>query len=240
MQSDSDTKVSIRKFLQIKDLEVLDDVYKKLGKLAQEDIAYVNKILSQWDDQQALANLLFYPDLITVNLREEVILRALTDENMPYVMLAAVVGLETLGAKGLSADWKETMVDRLVELIRSNSDVISARASVTIWEYLDDNNYAKFLHLYPVKDKLVDKNIMAFTLIKFDDVTRRIFKKNLKKISLKWRRRRRFLKRFKKFKQQKKGGDWVFMQAPLYENLPNLKDVDQALTCFEPGESSAN
>ncbi len=215
------------KFLKINDLDVLEQSFSELARLSERDQNLILKILKDWDSEQAIANILFYPRLIPEKQRYDVLNKALKAETAPYYMLAAVVGLQSLDRVRVNSAIKTKFALQLMEIIKSGDDIIASRASVSIWDFLDERSFPMYLDLYPVKVGSANKNIMALAMLKFKDGTKRKLKSKLKEYHLVWGKRRKFLKRFKKYKKGKKTGMDVFMLAPVYEEIPNLNDVDQ-------------
>ncbi len=219
----------IADFLKITDLEILEHSYKNLGALSRQDAELVNRTLASWTNQQAIANLLFYPALISEKIRQDVIMKALEETEKPYLVLAAVVGLETLGMRNMNEEWRVQVYQRLLRIMQDYEDVIAARASVTVWEFAGEDDYGELLRIYPVKDSVANRNIMAFVLIRFAEATRKQLKKDLKTLQLGWSKRRKFIRHFARFRRRQRRGDGVFMQAPSYQDVPNFEDVDQSL-----------
>jgi hypothetical protein len=225
--STSAERDGISLFLKSHDLDVLHDLHGKLGRVSAQDMELIIRVITEWKNEQAISNLLFYPELIPIKYRYHAIMKAMQEDAAPYYTLAAVVGLQSIKPAEFNMEQRNAIVGRLLELIGDEADVISSRASVTIWDYLDDSNFTDFLRIYPVADNTANKNILAYTMSRYAETPRKVFRKNLRQFSLPWKIRRRFLKHFKKFKKSQRDGSDVFLRAPVYEEVPNLRDVDQ-------------
>lgn len=78
--------------------EDLDDLLwarQRLGRVSKRDSHAAVSVLERWADRQAVANVLFYPDLLPRTVRMPFLMKALEETEFPYT-LAAVVGLQNL------------------------------------------------------------------------------------------------------------------------------------------------
>jgi Armadillo/beta-catenin-like repeat len=83
-------------FLTTEDLDDLLRARQRLGRVSKRDSHAAVSMLEQWADRQAVANVLFYPDLLPHTVRMPFIMKALEETEFPYYTLAAVVGLQDL------------------------------------------------------------------------------------------------------------------------------------------------
>lgn len=127
---------------------------------------------------QAVANLLFHPTLIPTPLRFAAIDRGLQSYDEPYLALAAVVGLQQVRPdevpEALRATWREL----LLQMVRSRS-ILASRASVTLFTHLPAAHAGELLALYPVPDSTASRNIIAYALSRFGDLTGEPFRARL-------------------------------------------------------------
>jgi hypothetical protein len=154
-------KQELEKFLTEKDLDDLLAARKSLGQLDSTDIDIVISILSQWDNSQAIANLLLYPKTIPSPIRSQSILKGLHENYVIYYRLAAIVGLQSLNAADFNAIEVEQIRDRLIQLIASDRGVIAARASVAIALYLQANDTDRVVALLNHPYDLVKHNLLV-------------------------------------------------------------------------------
>jgi hypothetical protein len=82
--------------LHTKDLDDLQRARQRLGRVSRRDSQAALSVLEQWADHQAVANVLFHPDLLPRPLQMRYLMKALEETDMPYFKLAAVVGLQRL------------------------------------------------------------------------------------------------------------------------------------------------
>jgi len=221
------TEMDLVEFLKTKHIDVLNQSFTELSSLTERDHQLILKVLIEWKSEQAIANLLYYPRLIPEEKRYDILMQALQAEDTPYYMLAAVVGVQTLNRKQFNSALRTKFALQLMEIIKADADIIASRASVVIWDLLDERSFPLYLQLHPVRSASANKNIMALALQKFKDLDKKKFKETLKKTNLSWSKRRKFISRYKKFLKGKKAGQDIFMLAPVYDDIPNLSDIDQ-------------
>ncbi len=83
-------------FLTTEDLDDLLRARQRLGRVSKRDSHAAVSVLERWADRQAVANVLFYPDLLPRTVRMRFLMKALEETEFPYYTLAAVVGLQNL------------------------------------------------------------------------------------------------------------------------------------------------
>jgi len=213
-------------FLKAEDLDDLLKVRGKIGALEAQELDRISELLKEWSDGQAVSNLLFYPALIPEALRISSIDRALACTDRPYFILAAVVGLQGIDPASVSPDTRARWASALLEIVRSNAGVISARASVTIRSWLRDGQIEEFIRSYPVPDETASKNIISFALSKFGDLALPEFRARLRACGLGFWRRRDFLRTFQEHRRKKQAGGAVFMTMPLLSYIPNYGSME--------------
>jgi len=122
-------------FLAAEDLDELLAARLQITSIDRAESAALSAIVQGWVDRQAVANLLMYPDVIPAPDRLPALLKALNDEETEYFVLAAVVGLQSLGEQDLPEGAGEAIATRLLELLHHPSPTIASRASVTLARY---------------------------------------------------------------------------------------------------------
>ncbi len=215
------------RYLRVTDYDALELVFAEISTLDQSENRFIEQLLVDWKEEQAIANLLFFPSLIPNSIRFDTISKALASDNAPYYVLAAAVGLQSLKVSDWTDEQRDSIGERLILIARQNVEIIAARASITVWEYLEGLGDVCLLGVYPVATSIANRNIMAYVLTRYADSSKKTFKQTLKAMNIKWRIRRKFVKRFKRYLRGKRSGKAVFMQAPQYIDIPSLTDVDQ-------------
>lgn len=114
-------------FLIATDLDELVASRAKLSDLSSEDSGLIVDILQEWKDQQAIASLLMYPDLIPESIRFETILKGLQEPNSSYLRLAAIVGSDRLVIE--TPEQEVAIYNGMFDSIINSPAVIAVRAS---------------------------------------------------------------------------------------------------------------
>jgi hypothetical protein len=132
--------------------------------ISQNNQAEIIKIISEWKDIQAVANLLMYPDLIPENERIDYVLAGLRETNFTYLVLASVVGLGQLNIEVLPAQLTTKVIEQLINLTKSDSGVIAERASVFLAERLwhfGDTYTSQIIELLDHPSRVVQHNTLV-------------------------------------------------------------------------------
>jgi len=214
------------RYLKVTDYDALELVLAEITISDHMESKFVEQVLTDWKEEQAISNLLFGPKLIPEAIRFDSIIKALDSDDAPYYVLAAVVGLQSLSIDVWTAEQKREIGQRLISIVGQNVELISARASITVWDFLEVGDDELF-KLYPVEVATANRNIMAYALTRYADISKKKFKQAFKEMDIKWGVRRKFIKCFKKYLRGKKNGSAVFLQAPQYIDIPSLTDIDQ-------------
>lgn len=120
----------LQRFLATSDLEQLAIVRSHLDPrlLDMDDRLEIEAVLHDWDDIQAIANLLMYPELIAADERIAHLRHALVD-NHTYLQLAATVAIIEIDRADFGEDTRFDLVKKLLDLIGSDRGVLADRAS---------------------------------------------------------------------------------------------------------------
>jgi hypothetical protein len=82
----------------------------------------------------------------------------------------------------------------MLAMVRTDANVLSSRASVTLWNWIGED-WKRLVRSFPVPDETTSKNIVAFAVSRFGDLPRREFIQALKECGIgfwdRWRRRRK-------------------------------------------------
>jgi hypothetical protein len=97
-----------------------------LGVVSRRDSEAALSALDDWTDQQAVANILFYPDLLPPSQRLRFLKKALGETDFPYYTLAAIVGLQSIEREEIDrkSGEREEIKDRLFALIDHADEVM--------------------------------------------------------------------------------------------------------------------
>jgi hypothetical protein len=100
-------------------------------RLSLDDRLEIEAVLHDWDDVQAIANLLMYPELIAADERIAQLRRALVDEHT-YLQLAATVAIIEIERAEVGEDARFDLVQRLLATIAGDRGVLADRASYSL------------------------------------------------------------------------------------------------------------
>jgi hypothetical protein len=214
-------------FLQATDLDDLLRAKHKLSPITADDASCIKSIISEWRNQQLVANLLFYPCVMPIDIRFTAIDRALRSSNTPYLTLAAVVGLQEIKPTDVPTKIREEWGQVLLEMIQSESEIFAGRTSVTMFSWFAESNAAEFLSLYPVIDETASKNILAFALSLFGDLPADEYTQCIRNCGVAPNVLAAFKDYHASYVAKISNGqvDAGFMKCPLLSYLPNLSEV---------------
>jgi len=160
----------LKRFLQSDEL----DKTLQLARQATTDDAMIRPILEQWNDTQAIANLLMHPKFIPDDLRKDTLMRGL-NEPMNYLTLAAIVGLQK-HVDDWAEDERVVIVKRLQDIMFGAKRMISERASVTLLDYVQESEVDAILLFLGAPEDVVQHNVwVALTrLLEVDEILARV------------------------------------------------------------------
>lgn len=123
----------LRRFLATSDLEALARARAELNPdgFDIDDRLEIEAVLHDWDDLQAVANLLLYPELIAPDERVAQVRRALVDEH-PYLQLAGTVAIIEIDRPEFADDARYDLAQRLLSVIGADEGVLADRASYSL------------------------------------------------------------------------------------------------------------
>ncbi len=123
----------LRRFLGTADLEGLARVRAEFDPSALdfEDRLEIEAVLHDWDDVQAVANILMYPELIAPDERVAQVRRALVDEH-PYVQVAGTAAILEIDRAEFGEDARNDLAQRLLAIIGDDDGVLADRASYSL------------------------------------------------------------------------------------------------------------
>lgn len=126
------------------ELDRLADLADDAEAAAVADSAVIIGVLDDWANEQAIANLLMYPQLIPAPRRAASLLRGLRDQRS-YLRLAAAVGLGRTAAVDLPGLDAADALSALLGLIERDADVTASRAALGVAAVLHPSGAAAVL-----------------------------------------------------------------------------------------------
>ena len=127
------TRSAVRRFLEATDLDELASARAAIGdaEVDVDDQLEIEAVVNDWDDTQAVANLLMYPQLLPAADRVSLLRRGL-DDDRTYLRLAATVGLGELDLAEFADETRHELVQSLLDLIVEDSGCVADRASFAV------------------------------------------------------------------------------------------------------------
>jgi hypothetical protein len=166
---------TLEEFLRATELDDLLRIRGNISSLTSEETVRVESVIHWWTDRQAVANLLFHPDLMPVSIRFEALDRALQSNDVPYFILAATVGLQQIAPQEIPLDKRTRWRQILLTSVRSALPTLANRASVVLYSWTRDvmatDILPELLSLYPVADEGACRNIVAALLARCGELS---------------------------------------------------------------------
>jgi hypothetical protein len=221
---------SLEAFLRAEDLDVLLRARGDIASMTSEQLACVVSVIKDWSDRQAVANLLFHPDVMPTSVRFEALDRGLHSRDVPYFVLAATVGLQGVPLADVPNDKRAAWIQILLGLVRSTSRVLAGRASVTLASWLEgagtSDILAELVSLYPVPDEGACRNIVAVVLATCGDLPADEFARRLVEWRVSSATATALRNAHKEYIAKKAQDEFraMLMKAPALDYIPNLSD----------------
>lgn len=223
------TSPELKTFLEAEDLDSLMEARSKLRLLDEKDTKRIRSMLQRWNSPQAVSNLLFYPSLIPDDIRISCLLKGLREKKNSYYILASVVGLQGIDSTGFSKEQRKAIKECLVSALKTSEGIISARASVTIYDFLSSEDISTAFELLSHPNEAVRHNMLCWLIRTIESSDPRTFISIVNSSNIPENTRREAIKKFQEHLRQKEIGECGLSGTQLYAYIPNLKDMGIAL-----------
>lgn len=200
----------ILRFLEIEDLELLRETRKTLPTLDDDSNFVVHNVVDKWEDEQAISNILLYPDIMEESYRWQTIEKGLESYSNPYYILSSVYGLQNITA--IPNSYREKYLTRVLRFCETKTETLAICASIAVTHLLSKEEDYIFSQIYPVFNDSVNHNIALYFAKNY---CLKEFKAIVKKAGLSWGTKRHFLKEFTKVNGRE------FIKA----RIPNFRDA---------------
>lgn len=211
-------------FLAAEDLDELLRAQQKITSLDAEDTAVVRSILQWWQNPQAVSNLLVHPTCIPEDIRLASLFRGLDERRVVYYVLAAVVGFQSIDSAGMTAEDRSRIVESLLAVIRKNSGILAQRASVSIQQFMAEENAPRVFGLWAHPDETVWHNLRAWLFHTFQSRGVEAFVAAIRQSGLSEEAQQRLIEDFTELVTNPTDG-FDNRLSELYGYIPNLRDV---------------
>ncbi|MBP0009359.1 hypothetical protein [Roseofilum sp. Belize Diploria] len=151
----------LHSFLSAENRSTAVDARIALGDPDPDDRAAIASIMNRWDDSKAVANLLFHPELLATEDRVKSLVRGLEQEEDAYLRLAAIVGVQDIDCQNLESADRTKLKTLLMSEIQEGSQVLAARASVSVLELLQPEDVEQLLDQLNKPDDLLRHNALV-------------------------------------------------------------------------------
>jgi len=218
------------RFLTATDLDDVVRVRNEISSLTPEESARVVSIVREWNDRQAVANLLFHPGLMPAVVRFDALDRALHSIDTPYFTLAATVGLQGVAPDEVPGAKRAAWGQVLLALLQSRSAVLAGRASVTLCAWTrgvaNPDILPQMVALYPVSDEGACRNIVCAVLDNCGDRSTEEFDQCLLEWGVSDSTRAALRRAHAEYADRKERGELraMIMKAPTLAYIPNLSE----------------
>ena len=216
--------------LRAQDLDVLGEVRHQLHSLTESETARLRRVITAWKDRQAIANLLFHPEVIPEDLRFGTLARALRSTDVPYFQLAATVAMQGMPQTSVPEEHRQLFADSLVGFLGSRTKVLASRASVTLFgwsqEQASDDLLIRMLAAVPVENDTVSHNVFAAVLARHGKGTPQEFEGQTARWDIPPRARTALLASHRENLERTARGEirGKIMTCPLFSYIPNLSE----------------
>lgn len=211
-------------FLEAEDLDDLLEARSKLWQLDEKDVKKIRFVLQKWNSPQAISNLLFYPFLIPEDIRASCLLRGLREKKKPYYILASVVGLQEVDTTVFSKEQRKAIKECLISALKVSEGIISARASVTIYDYLSLEDASTAFELLSHPNEAVRHNILCWLIRTLEGPDPGAFISLANSSNVSENIREEAIEKFQKHLRQKETGERSLSGTQLYAYIPNLRE----------------
>lgn len=213
------------KFLKTEDLDDLLKVKINLRNLNKNDEKKIRSILKKWKNPQAVSNLLFYPSLIPEDIRISYLLKGLEEREELYYILASAVGFQEIDTTRLSEEEKKAIKEHLILTLKTTDGVVSARASVSIHEFLSSADTPIMFELLVHPDEATRHNILAWLITTMEETDSEKFIPMANCSNIPEDVRKEAIEKFQEHIKQKKAGEFSSFASHGYVYIPNLRDI---------------
>jgi hypothetical protein len=219
------TSPDLKAFFEAEDLDDLLEARSKLRQLDEKDIKKIRFTLEKWNKPQAVSNLLFHPFLIPEDIRVSCLIKGLRETKNPYYVLASAVGLQGIDSTGFSEEERKAIKESLIFTLKTSGGVISARASVSVRDFLSSKDTSAMFELLGHPDETTRHNILCWLIRNAEEPDPDAFISMARSSNIPEEVRKEVIEKFREHLKQKETGEFSSFVMPLYAYIPNLRDI---------------
>lgn len=207
--------------------EDLDEIQKARGKIEGRDVddeAVIRAVLEQWQNHQAVSNLLLHPDLIPDDIRLETLFRGLYEQQVGYYVLASVIGFQSLDVSEMADVDRRRVLSDLLVVMRETTGILAKRASISFREFANVEDASQVFALIGHTDMTVRHNLRAWLFQTFAAVGTEALAVVGHESGVNEEMQRQIVKEFDDFLTNP-SNDFSSPLCPLFGYIPNLRDI---------------
>jgi hypothetical protein len=217
---------ALERFLAVEDLDELIKARREIEALDPDDRLAIQAILEQWQNPQAVSNLLLHADLIPEEFRLASLFRGICERKVAYYVLAAIVGFQSVNPSELTFEDRERATTELWNMIAQSEDILAERASVSLRGFATIADATPMFALLDHSNTAVKHNLRAWLFSTFKDLGLEQFTDAARESGIGEDLQRQMVAEFAEFisvplPQQ----GWKSPIFSLLSYIPNLRDV---------------
>lgn len=214
---------NLSKFLNADDLDDALRAFQEIGKLDDNDFAYIRQILADWHPPQAVANILIHA-LIPQDQRIDYLLKGLRDDHIPYFVLAAIIGLQNVQAESVTKEQRQLIVNELFRIIEQYPE-FAGRGTISISPFLLLEDAPRMFHLLDILDGSSRHNVLAWLITKIGVNSQQEFLQIAENSGISVSAIQLAKNKLEEYTQAKAEGKFTNIGFPLLSYIPNLQDM---------------
>jgi hypothetical protein len=165
----SSVRDDLAAFLAAEDLDELLAAREAITSISKDDAMALHDLVAAWSDEQAVANLLMYPELIPPVDRAAALAEGLSGARGEYAVLAAAVGLSSWI---VGEDDAPAVAERLLALVEDPGSPrpTAMRAAIALGEYAEFLAPVEVVSALARDDDGLRHNVLAAALLTWGPV----------------------------------------------------------------------
>ncbi|WP_235283529.1 MULTISPECIES: hypothetical protein [unclassified Methanosarcina] len=140
------------------------------------------------------------------------------------MVLASTVGLQGIDSTGFSEDERNDIKESLIFTLKTSGGIISARASVSICDYISSEDASTMFELLDHPNDTTRHNILCWLIRTMEEKGSDAFVSMVRSSGMPEDLRKEATEKFQEYLRQKKAGEVSSFEMQLYAYIPNLRD----------------
>jgi hypothetical protein len=153
------------------------------------------------------------------------LIKGLRETKNPYYVLASAVGLQGIDSTGFSEEERKAIKESLIFILKTSGGVISARASISVRDFLSSKDTSAMFELLSHPDETTRHNILCWLIRNAEEPDPDAFISMARSSNIPEEVRKEVIEKFREHLKQKETGEFSSFVMPLYAYIPNLRDI---------------